>query len=95
MVYSFYNLNLVGMAAWTCIENFANLDLGFHGNQWGIIVEAAFTLLVATAVASLLFFHCYITCCENTTTYGRAYDPRSFSPSKNKIIAQSSAPVSA
>jgi hypothetical protein len=57
------------MAVWTTIENFKDDGLSFHGNQWGIISETVFTLLVELAVASLLFFHCYITCCENMTTF--------------------------
>jgi len=68
LTYSVYNFNIGGMAVWTAKNAFASEDSGLHSRAWGIVVVGALALLIEIAVASLLGFHCYITC-ENMTTY--------------------------
>lgn len=46
------------------------------GNKWGIITVGVLSALMLVAVASLMVFHCYISVCEGTTTFGMIADGR-------------------
>jgi hypothetical protein len=46
LLYTFYNFNIIGMGIWTAKDNFANASLSFIDNSWGIIADAALTLLI-------------------------------------------------
>lgn len=83
------------MAIWTSVEDFGNPAYSFHNSAWGIVAVGSLTLLIEIAVASLLIFHCYISCFENMTTYQHNYEPRKLDDVINKInINLWEAPVS-
>jgi hypothetical protein len=62
---------------------------------WGIVAVGVFTLLLEIGVASLLGFHCYITCVENMTTFQHNHDQPKMDDVVNRInINLWEAPVS-
>ena len=68
--YTTYNINMLLMAGWALRKQINHPDgAKFIGSQWGIIITIVVTVLVLVAVAVLMGFHCYISVCEETTTY--------------------------
>ena len=43
-----------------------------------------FTAIILIFVVVLMFFHCYISCCVNTTTYSLSFKPKVEGPKKEK-----------
>jgi hypothetical protein len=81
------------MTIWTALHCFQEQE---KSRAWGIVVVGVFTLLLEIAVASLLGFHCYITCVENMTTFQHNYDQPKMNDVIDKInINLWEAPVSA
>jgi hypothetical protein len=63
------------MCIWTIVKNLADSSLSFQGNVWGIITVLGLSIFVCIAVASLLAFHCYISCYD-TTTFDLNHKPK-------------------
>jgi hypothetical protein len=86
------------MSIWTATKAFKNPGTQFAGGEWGMIVLAIISLLALAAVGILMGFHCFITCCEGTTTYGHNYGSSSNTPNSERIninVRRESAPTSA
>jgi palmitoyltransferase ZDHHC1/11 len=74
LTYCSYCAIAIVMGAWTASKTFRDPSLAFNGSQWGMLTVAIFSFLILLAVGALLVFHCYITCCEGTTTFSHIHE---------------------
>jgi hypothetical protein len=68
---------MFAMAVWTASKAFKDEEVSFRWARWGMVADAVISLLALIAVGILMAFHCYISCCEGTTTFGHNHAPRS------------------